>query len=167
MKNKVIIVNPDHGARIHITDDPSLFVAQPNEVLLVNPDTKLVDHFPPELWKYQDERLMPVSEDGELSQRMKRIKLIPKMVAASAEHDLNLDAALSIIEELPLRMDRLMTVLSVIDDDLLAMGLQVAKLDHEQTERVAKTYLEIKHQRHWLVAIVVLLVFNLLYEVLK
>lgn len=98
-KQKVIIVNKDFGARIHVTTDPESIVAQDGEVRLVNPVTKLVDSIPPELWKWDGEKLVPVVEDAEVRKRILTVATLPAINKAAQDHGADLLAAVKNIAE--------------------------------------------------------------------
>ena len=119
MKNKVVIVNKDFGARIHVTTDPDSIVAQPGEVRLVNPITKLVDSLPPELWAWDGEKLVPVVEDGEVKKRILTISTLPKIHQVAREHQIELLDTVKDIKEIKSQ------VLDVQDmlDELLALAV--------------------------------------------
>jgi hypothetical protein len=146
MKNKVVIVHPDRGARIYITTNPENFACLPEEELLVNPNTKMVDNLPPELWKCVDGKLLPITEEGEVSRRMMKLETLPRMVKAVADHDKDLGDVIATIESIPLQ-------LAEIQERIDAMELALAY-------RISTVFEEVRHQRNWFIIIVVLIILS-------
>lgn len=149
MKNKVIIVHPDRGARIHVTDDPSKFTCSDNEVMLVNPSTVMVDGLPPEMWKVVDGKLVGITEEHEVARRMMSVQTLPNIMKAVEAHDLDLNEAVLAIHHI----DHNVAMLSG-EFDIISEKIESSK--NEIISRIAQTYLEIKHQRYLLVAIIIL-----------
>ena len=152
MKNKVVIVNPDTGARIYITDNPFSFACAPGEDLLINPSTKMVDNLPPEMWKCVDGRLVPITEEHEVARRVLKSQTVPKIAKALQSQDHDLGAALEQIAKIKFIEPALDDLYSVID-----------KTDIHSAGRIAELYAELKHQRQLLVGIIIILLGEFLW----
>lgn len=75
MKNKVVVFQ-NNQARIYTTLDPTEYDYLKGEaVVLVNPDTGLVDHLPPELWALSDSgQIVPQENMEEAVRRLRVLK---------------------------------------------------------------------------------------------
>lgn len=73
-KNKVVIYNTRKGgAKIFVTDNPDDIGVFSDEVKLVNPDISYVADIPPEFWNLEDGRLMPITDEKALKERVESV----------------------------------------------------------------------------------------------
>lgn len=155
MKNKTIIIHKDHGAKIYINQEVD---APEGYKKLVNPNTEMVDNFPPELWKLQDSKLVPVTEPEEVRRRMEQIKLLPEMAKAIGDHDVDLRAGLSTISQLPLQIDDgFYKLANSFSAGFYALNTDLGVMEARERLQISRVFLELKHQRHLLIGVILTL----------
>jgi len=136
MKSKVVLISKDHGAKVITTSNPESVITPAGFEKLVNPVTKMVDSLPPELWKLQDGKLLPVTEEHEVSRRMTNVTTLPHIVKSVTSHDYDLAEALMIIQTLR-------TTESTLDDiwhfcNLISLSQDRLHQRHDKYKKVFK-----------------------------
>jgi hypothetical protein len=146
MKHKVVIVNPDRGAKIHTTPNPESFSCEPHEELLIDPNTKMVDNLPPEMWKCVDGRLVPITEEHEVARRVLTSQTLPFLKKSIEAHNYDLGSALEEISKIKL--------IEPAFDDVYSMLVDIDKRNEKRAEDLSA---KLETQKKILMLIIALL----------
>lgn len=100
-KDKVVIFDTLlGGAKVHINFDANEYIANEYEIVLVNPDTKAVNSLPPEFWKYENGKIVAVTDELEVSKRLLNLKTLPFIQKAVRQHGVDLSQTIDAISRI-------------------------------------------------------------------